>query len=140
MYTLEELEQQNSDIANLCQVLLVLVREPELRGNPYVCDLVSRFYDKVWMHLMFEDKSLYTDLLDSPEPSVVDRVTAFHDSARVLKKRFGSHIKQWCHIDADEEEHAAFKQEMTEVIGAIMERVAAENETMIPLVRAQQRH
>ena len=94
MYTLEELEQQNSDIANLCQVLLVLVREPQLRGNPYVCDLVSRFYDKVWMHLMFEDKSLY----------------------------------------------AAFKQEMTEVIGAIMERVAAENETMIPLVRAQQRH
>ena len=51
MYTLEELEQQNRDIANLCQVLLVLVQEPELRGNPYVCDLVSRFYDKVWMHL-----------------------------------------------------------------------------------------
>ena len=40
MYTLEELEQQNRDIANLCQVLLVLVQEPELRGNPYVCDLV----------------------------------------------------------------------------------------------------
>jgi hypothetical protein len=92
------------------------------------------------MHLMFEDKSLYTDLLNSPEPSVVERVTAFHDSARALKKRFGSHIKQWCHVDADEEEHAAFKEEMTDVIGAIMERVSAENETMIPLVRAQQHH
>jgi hypothetical protein len=32
------------------------------------------------------------------------------------------------------------KQEMTDVIGAIMERVSAENETMIPLVRAQQHH
>jgi hypothetical protein len=92
------------------------------------------------MHLMFEDKSLYTDLLDSRDRSVVERVTSFHDSAKALKKRFGSHIKQWCHIDADEEEHAAFREEMTDVIGAIMERVAAENETMIPLVRAQQHH
>ena len=140
MYTLEELEQQNRDIANLCQVLLVLVQEPELRGNPYVCDLVSRFYDKVWMHLMFEDKSLYTDLLNSPESSVVAQVTSFHDSARALKKRFGSHIKQWCHVDADEEGHETFRDEMTDVIGAIMERVAAENEQMIPLVRAQQQH
>lgn len=140
MYSLEELEQQNRDIANLCQVLLVLVQESKLRGNPYVCDLVSRFYDKVWMHLMFEDKSLYTDLLNSQDQSVVEQVTAFHDSAKALKKRFGSHIKQWCHLDADEEEHAAFKGEMMDVIAAIMERVAAENEQMIPLVRAQQQH
>lgn len=140
MYTLEELEQQNRDIANLCQVLLVLVQEPHLRGNPYLCDLVSRFYDKVWMHLMFEDKTLYNDLLSSPDAVVVERVTAFHDSAKVLKKRFGSHIKQWCHIDADEEEHKAFKEEMTDVIGAVQERVDAENSDIIPLVRVQQHH
>jgi succinate dehydrogenase flavin-adding protein (antitoxin of CptAB toxin-antitoxin module) len=140
MYSLEELERQNRDIANLCHILLVLVQEPKLRGNPYVCDLVSRFYDKVWMHLMFEDKSLYTDLLNSQDHSVVEQVTAFHESAKALKKRFGSHIKQWCHIDANEQEHIAFKSEMTDVIGAIMERVAAENEQMIPLVREQQHH
>jgi hypothetical protein len=92
------------------------------------------------MHLMFEDKSLYTDLLASPDAAVVERVTAFHDSAKALKKRFGSHIKQWCHIDADEEEHAVFEKEMTDVIGAIQARVNAENSDIIPLVRAQHRH
>ena len=63
MYTVEELQQQNRDIANLCEVLRVVVSNPQLRGNPYACDLLSKFYDKVWICLLYTSDAaddLYT--------------------------------------------------------------------------------
>ena len=134
MYTLDELKQQNRDISELCQVLSVLTNDYELRGNSYLCDLVSTFYDKVWMHLMFEDKTLYTDLLASHDEEVVAAANRFHDSAKALKKQFGSHIKKWCHLDADESEYSQFSGQMRDVIAAVMERVRVENDEIIPLV------
>jgi len=136
MYSLEELIAQNNDISELSAALVVLVAEPGLRSNRYVCDLVSRFYDKVWMHLMFEDKSLYLDLLQHSDPEVVSKVQDFHDSARQIKKKFGRHVKQWCHVDqsTSEDEAAQFSTQMQEVIKSIMDRVRVENEEIIPLV------
>lgn len=134
MYSLDELKQQNRDIAELCQVLEVLTDKYELRGNSYLCDLISTFYDKVWMHLMFEDKSLYTDLLTSHNADTVAAANNFHDSAKALKKRFGGHIKKWCHHDASKEEYGEFTRQMHDVIASVMERVKVENEEIFPLV------
>ncbi|MGV6826740.1 MAG: hemerythrin domain-containing protein [bacterium] len=133
---MSELKEQNQDITELSSVLMVLVSDPDLRRNRYVCDLVSRFYDKVWMHLIFEDKSLYTDLLQHSDPEVVAKVTAFHDSAREIKKLFGRHIKQWCHIDMSSEEAQDFSTQMQATIQQVMARVRAENEEIFPLVEA----
>lgn len=138
MYTVEELQQQNRDIANLCEVLGVIVSNPQLRGNPYACDLLSKFYDKVWMHLVFEDKSLYSDLLLHPDEEVVRVATAFHESAKTLKKSFRQHVKQWCMVEPLKEgESDAFQDEMLDMIAAVMQRVRAENEEIIPLVKRE---
>ena len=134
MYTLDELIDQNKDIAELSAVLMVLVANPNLRNNRYVCDLVSRFYDKVWMHLMFEDKTLYSNLLQHADPEVVAKIEAFHDSAKQIKKEFGRHVKQWCHVDLSEDEAVQFSEKMQAVIGKIIDRVNVENEEIIPLV------
>lgn len=140
MYTVEELQQQNRDIANLCEVLRVVVSNPQLRGNPYACDLLSKFYDKVWMHLVFEDKSLYSDLLLHPDEEIVRVATAFHESAKTLKKDFRKHVKQWCMVEPLQEgESDAFQEEMLAMISAVMQRVRAENEEIIPLVKRESR-
>ena len=43
-------------------VLRVLIEHPALRHNPYACELVSRFNEKVWMHLVFEENTIYAEL------------------------------------------------------------------------------
>ena len=139
MYSVEELQQQNRDIANLCQVLKVVVENPQLRGNPYACDLLSKFFDKVWMHLVFEDKSLYSDLLLHHDDEVVKVATAFHDSARELKKSFRKHVRQWCNVaPLKEGEKDTFQDEMLIAIEDVMQRIRSENEVIIPLVKRLQ--
>ncbi|GEM_PF-1122842 len=139
MYSVEELQQQNRDIANLCQVLKVVVGHPQLRGNPYACDLLSKFFDKVWMHLVFEDKSLYSDLLHHHDDEVVRVATAFHESAKVLKKSFRKHVRQWCHVEPLKEgEKDSFQDEMAAVIDEVMQRIKSENDEIIPLVKRLQ--
>ena len=139
MYSVEELQQQNYDIANLCQVLKVLVKNPQLRGNPYACDLLSKFFDKVWMHLVFEDKSLYSDLLHHHDDAVVKIATDFHNSAKELKKNFRKHVKQWCRVEPLEPgEKDSFQDEMLTVIDEVMQRVKSENDEIIPLVKRLQ--
>ncbi len=134
MYTLDELIQQNKEISELSETLLVLIAQPGLRKNHYVCELISRFYDKVWMHLLFEDKSLYTDLLQHSDPDTVQKIKNFHTSARDIKKQFGRHIKQWCHLDMSEQEAEQFSTQMAQVITEIIDRIRVEEEEIIPLV------
>ena len=140
MYSVEELQQQNRDIADLCRVLEVVVENPQLRGNPYACDLLSKFFDKVWMHLVFEDKSLYSDLLLHQDDEVVKIASSFHDSAKKLKKSFRKRVRQWCNVaPLKEGEKDSFQDEMLIVIEDVMRRVKSENEVIIPLViRLQQ--
>ncbi len=134
MYSLEELKQQNRDIADLCAVLSVLVEHGSLRNNPYVCDLVSRFREKVWMHLVFEDNTLYAELLGHGDDKVNEIASRFHDSARAVKKRFAQYVRNWCHVEAQNTDHDRFVRESREIFRLIMDRVKYENEEMFPLL------
>jgi hypothetical protein len=134
MYSLDELKQQNKEIADLCQVLSVLVEKPELRKNVVVCELVSRFTDKVWLHLVFEDKALYADLLAQRDADVAATAERFRASAHALKKRFADYQKQWCITDPDATDHEAFVRESRDILQRILDRVRVENEQIFPLL------
>lgn len=139
MYSLDELKQQNKEIADLCQVLSVLVEKSELRKNVVVCELVSRFTDKVWLHLVFEDKAVYADLLAQRDADVAATAERFRASAHALKKRFADYQKQWCITDPDATDHEAFVRESRDILQRILDRVRVENEQIFPLLdNAQQ--
>ena len=139
MYSLDELKQQNKEIADLCQVLSVLVEKSELRKNVVVCELVSRFTDKVWLHLVFEDKALYADLLAQRDSDIATTAERFRASAHALKKRFADYQKQWCITDPDATDHEAFVRESRDILQRILDRVRVENEQIFPLLdNAQQ--
>lgn len=138
MYTLDELKQQNQDIKQLCDVLSVLIEQRALHNNTYVCELMSRFREKVWMHLVFEDNTVYAELARQQDPAVRDIATAFHDSARVIKKRFSGYVRSWCKPAVDDAEHAALTRESREIFGLIRERIQYENEQMFPLIESLQ--
>jgi DUF438 domain-containing protein len=134
MFSLEELQKQNREIAELYEILSVLIEYPALRGNPYACALVSQFNDKVWMHLVFEDNILYSELLRHHDTHAREIASGFRDSAAELRKRFVHYVKRWCQSSEAGKDDDGFIDESRKVLGMIMDRVRYENEVMFPLV------
>jgi hemerythrin-like domain-containing protein len=138
MYSLDELKAQNQEISDLCAVLSVLVEQHSLHNNPYVCELMGRFKEKVWIHLVFEDNTIYSALAQHDNAAVSDIARDFHDSARQIKKRFSSYVRRWCNTAVGEQEHDELVKESREIFQLIKDRVKYENEKMFPLVTEHQ--
>lgn len=134
MYTLNELKRQNQEISDLIDVLSVLIEKQELRKNPFVCELVSSFNEKVWMHLVFEDNTIYSELAKHHNPDISNIANQFHDSARQVKKSFSNYVKLWCQTSTTEGNHEAFIDTSTKIFDLIRDRVRYESEEMFPLV------
>ena len=134
MYSLDELKVQNQEISDLCAVLSVLVEQQSLHNNPFVCELMARFKEKVWLHLVFEDNTIYSALSRHDNSTVSEVAKDFHDSARQIKKRFSTYIRRWCNSSIGESEHDELVAESREIFQMINDRVEFENEKMFPLV------
>ena len=137
MHTLDELKQENLDIANLCEVLAVLIEHKELRNNPFVCELVSRFREQVWTHLVFEDNPIYAELARQPNHEFNEIASHFLQGSQSVKKRFANYVKCWC-APADDAAHDRFVSESREMLRLIMDRVQYENDTVFPLIAKHQ--
>ena len=92
MYTLNELKRQNQEISDLVDVLSVLMQHQNLRSNPFVCELVSSFNEKVWMHLVFEENTIYSELSKHHNPDISNIALTFHTTAKNIKKQFTSYV------------------------------------------------
>ena len=138
MYSLEELRLQNQEISQLCDVLTVLMEKSELHNNPFVCELMNRFKEKVWVHLVFEDNTFYASLLHTGKDETTKIAKDFHDSAKVIKHRFSGFVRHWCSLPGTSPEHDSFKNESSEIFTLIRNRITYENEQIFPLVELQQ--
>jgi hemerythrin-like domain-containing protein len=134
MYTLDELKKQNREIGDLVEMLRVLIQHPHLRNNPYACELVARFNEKVWMHLVFEENTIYAELARHHNPDISKIATQFHDSARDIRKHFSHYVKLWCQTATGQGQHAAFIEESNKVFDMIGARIRFENDELFPIV------
>ncbi|MDH5485272.1 MAG: hemerythrin domain-containing protein [Gammaproteobacteria bacterium] len=130
MYTLDELKKQNKEIADLIDVLAILIEQPSLRENPFVCELVSRFNEKVWMHLVFEENTIYSELSKHHNPDISEIAGHFHGSAKNVRKNFTHYVKLWCHSTTD---HAMLVDESKKIFQLIRDRISYETNEMFPL-------
>jgi len=134
MYTLDELKKQNTEITELIDVLTALIEHQNLRGNPYVCDLVAKFNEKVWMHMVFEDNTIYSELARHHNPDISNIAKNFHDSAREIKKDFSSYVKLWCKVSEGQANKDSFTEESVRIFSLIRERIRFELEEIFPMV------
>lgn len=134
MYSIEDLKKQNQEISHLCDVLSVLMDKPSLHNNPFVEELMKRFKEKVWIHLVFEDNTIYTGLLNNQDSSTTETVRAFHDSAKEIKHCFSVFVKHWRKMATTDEEHNELSKECRDIFSRIRERVKYENEQIFPLI------
>ena len=137
MYCLDELKEQNKEISQLCDVLSVLMEQETLHNNPFVCELMTRFKEKVWVHLVFEDNTIYAALLHTEDKNIRDTAKVFHDSAKEIKHRFSGFVRHWCSLPDSSSEHDMLRSESREIFTLIRKRISYENEKIFPLVEQQ---
>ena len=137
MQTLEALKLENQEISDLCEVLSVLIEHKELRNNPYVCELVAKFREKVWTHLVFEDNPIYLELVRQPDKEFSETASRFIQGAQAIKKRFADYVKCWC-TPTGEDDHDRFVSESRDIMRLIMDRVQYENDKVFPLIASRQ--
>jgi len=138
MYTLDELYEQNRDIAQLCEVLSVLTTNPELHNNSYVIELMNIFRDKVWVHLVFEDKTVYAELARHDDETISDLAKEFHRSAIDTRKVFTQFMRDWQHRELGHDKKPLSLQ-CREIFEQILERTVFENEKMLPMIEEHQK-
>jgi len=136
VYTLEELKKQNREIDALLELLSAIKDHKNLCTNPFVCDLVSRFNEKVWMHLVFEESTIYSELQKHHNPDIEKILTQFNQSAREIRKLFTHYVKNWCKTGNQPHDHDAFVEESEQVYHLMAARIKFENEEVFPLVEA----
>ena len=137
MYSLDNLKIQNQDIAQLCDVLSVLMEQPSLHDNPFVYELMKQFKEKVWLHLVFDDNTLYADLLHTEDETVSNIAKAFRDSAKEIKHRFSNFVRHGCSLPVTNAEHDDLRLESREIFMMIRDRITYENTQIFPLVEQQ---
>ncbi len=138
MYSLNELKKQNQEINDLIDVLRVLIKEESLINNPLVCDMVSQFNEKVWMHLVFEEKSIYAELAQHPNSEIKEIAAQFHNSAKEIKKEFSAYMKLWCLVSGAERHHQAFFEQSSYIMDKVKQRVTYEVDKVFPLIEASE--
>lgn len=137
MYSLEDLKEQNQEISQLCDVLLVLMEQQSLHDNPYVRELMTRFKEKVWVHLVFEDNTFYSALLHSGDEKVLTIAQDFHDSAKEIKHRFSCFVRHVMSSARSDSEQVMLNNDCSEIFSLIKDRIAYENEKIFPLLEQQ---
>lgn len=138
MVNVKEFHKENQEILQLCSVLNILVDKGDLRDNPVFCDLLSRFRDKIWAHLMHEDKAVYAELLNHNDKSVNKVANQFINNTHSLKKILATYLKRWCHmpgsISTAEEDNDSFLAETREIFRLVDERIHLENTKLFPII------
>lgn len=137
MYSVNELKNQNQEISQLCDVLSVLMEQASLYNNPFVSELMKRFKEKVWVHLVFEDNTIYAALLHTGDEETSNVAKVFHDSAKEIKHRFSGFVRHWCSMPESNQEYEILRKESSEIFGLIRARINYENEQIFPLVEKQ---
>ena len=125
MSLIEELQNENAEIKELCDVLSKLISDESLCTNKVFCELLLRLQDKVNDHLRHESRSVYSELINHVDSSIKKVANDFLSNTRELEKIKSKYIKRWCHqINADN--HGEFKNETKEFFKLINDRIQME--------------
>ena len=134
MYSVSDLKEQNQEISQLCDVLCVLMEQESLHENPFVLELMKRFKEKVWVHLVFEDNTIYAAMLHSKNEEVSKVAKTFHDSAKEIKHNFSDFIRQGRKTPKTSSEHNILSKESRDIFELIRKRIDYEDQIVFPLI------
>jgi len=133
MKALQELQEQNREISELCKVLRVLLNDTSVCDTSVARELFQRFTNKVKSHLTLEANSLYASLLSHTDSEINATAGRFLENSRELERIFANYQKQWCRQGVNVRGNADFIRETHGIFDLIIERIDKETEQFFPL-------
>ncbi len=138
MVTIEELNTQNHEIAELSNVLHYLLSDRGMCDTQVTCDLFFDFVDKVTEHLDVEDSQIYPKLLSKGDLKTTNMTRNFMSGGVEIKRLFGTYLKKWCGKQGQElriQDYEEFARSTDEMFSLVLDRIQRETEQLYPLVR-----
>lgn len=134
MITIDELHEQNHQIAELAKTLSYLFQDREMCDTGIACELFERYRDKFVAHVG-NNREIYSSLLRAHDNSSHKLADRFIEGEKELKRLFNSYEKKWCKKGLHIDDHDKFLQETSDMFDLVWDRIQAENEQLYPLVR-----
>ena len=135
MISTEELRKENKEITDLCQLLSLLVENPDMQTNTVFCELLERFRHRVDVHLANEDHAVFRKLLTREDQHAHNIAADFLSNNRQLKKIFGEYKGQWCRDGmAPAVGDQGFVADTKDLFRLVCERVDMEHKKLFPLL------
>lgn len=138
MIQLSELKQQHQEIAELIQVLSILIHDKSVRQTNTVFKLFEQLFEKLNRHLELEGKTLYPELLVHKNEMLQEVATRFLSGSDAIGKFFTKYIKNCYAWQAAVEKDDSFVQETDKIFDFLKKRVKAEEEEFFPFILEHQ--
>lgn len=135
MFSMDVLNRQNHEIAELTKVLAYLIRERELCDTDIANALLDQYVARVHEHFERNSKHVYGDLLAHQDVAVNNTAKRFLEGEREIKKLFNTFVQRWCRRGLHIDNHARFVAEADDIFRLVAQRIQAECEELYPLAR-----
>jgi len=127
MVSIDELHEQNHQIAELAKILSYLFQDREMCDADVTCELFERYRDKFLAHIS-NNRTIYSKLLS-------DTSYRFMEGEKELKRIFRRYQTKWCQNGLRIGDYSSFKRETEDMFKLVRQRIQAETEQLYPLVR-----
>lgn len=136
MVTFDLLNEQNHTIAELINVLEVLIQDRASLDTDVANEIFNRFVDSVKEHLGLEDHSVYTCLITHRDNDINNTAKLFMSGAAEIRRIFDKYLRKWTrHKRLHVGDHEGFVRETEEIFDIVLNRVQDEAEKLYPLLR-----
>ena len=140
MISYKNLNEQNHRITELSTVLHYLLKDRSMCDTGSCCELFNKYVVLVNEHIEVVEKTMYSDLLNSPDEKINNVAKNFMSGSQEIKKILKEFTKQWCPVKNKGElkirDHAKFLGDTDELFEIVLQRILDETEHLYPLVRS----
>ena len=140
MVTYKNLNEQNHHITELSNVLRYLFKDRSMCDTNSCNTLFLNYVDLVKQHIDTVDKSMYSDLLGSPDKKLNNVAKNFMSGSVEIKKILKGFTKNWWQVKNKGglkiKDHQQFINATDELFEIILQRILDETEHLYPLVRS----
>jgi hypothetical protein len=141
MFSLDLLNRQNHEIAELTKVLAHLIQERELCDTEIASKLLDQYVARVREHFERNDRHVYGELLTHEDLGINNAARRFMEGEHEIRKLFDVFVGRWCRRGLHIDNHARFVAEAEDIFRLVSKRIQAECEELYPLARqVQQEH
>ena len=132
---LEFYQHQHADLLQVAAALQADLAAPWGPGaEAAALRHLVRLSGKLTFHLDMEDRNLYPALLASADPDIRSMATRFEATMGGLRSSADGFFRHWLRPEAIDEHPEAFRDAALALLGALSERIAAEDALLYPLV------